>query len=303
VIMALEAFKKYDKEDLLYIAKYRNLPIAAEMMNDPAKDIAKYIAEDISAQGLQILMESLSKETLTKLASHWKVEYPGYGENPKPSKRLMAKRLVAGMSENGPKDFFLHSDSHLALIIADLELEVSAKDKEKAARAILAEADDIGVEHCLSAFSFAKLEEFAVNSGLKVYGKSREKLLEALIERKNMEKPEKKVRAKAPKVSKAKPKIVKGISAVDLNSWYYAKDLSDWLESKSLPAKGTKKELVKRILDHLAGKDVTIKPKEPKKPAKAKGTGKGKGTKRKAAEKKDGEKGDSEEPPKKKQKS
>jgi hypothetical protein len=283
------------------------------MMNDPAKDIAKYIAEDVSAQGLQLLMETLSKETLTKLASHWKVEYPGYGDNPKPSKRLMAKRLVAGMAENGPKDFFLQSDAYLSSIIGDLELTgVTAKDKDKAAKALIAEADALGVEHCLSAFAFDKLQDFALNSGLKVYGSSREKLLDALIERKNMDKPEKKTRAKAPKVSKDKPKIAKGISAVDLNSWYYSKDLSDWLEKKKLPSKGTKKELVKRILDHLAGKDVTIKPKEKKvkkkkAPPKAK-SGKGKvgrpaGTKRKAAEK-DAEKSESgeEAPAKKKQK-
>jgi hypothetical protein len=267
------------------------------MMNDPAKDIAKYIAEDVSVQGLQLLMESLSKETLTKLAAHWKVEYPGYGENPKPSKRLMAKRLVVAMQENGPKDFLTHCDAYLPQIIGDLELEgVSAKDKEKAAKALLAEADLLGVEHCLSAFAFDKLHEFAVNSGLKVYGSSREKLLESLVERKNMDKPVKKTKAKVAKVSKEKPKIAKGISAVDLNSWYYAKELSDFLEKKSLPSKGTKKELVKRIMDHLAGKDVSAKPKEKKVKKKAAAKPKGKGTKRKAPEKKDTkEKGSDEE--------
>jgi len=233
----------------------------------------------------KILMENLSKETLAKLAAHWKVEYPGYGENPKPSKRLMAKRLVAGMQENGPKDFFVSSDAFLPQVIGDLELAVSPKDKEKAARALLAEADKLGVEHCLSAFALDKLQDFAINSGLKVYGNSREKLLEALIERKNMEKPEKKVKAKAPKVSKDKPKIAKGINAVDLNSWFYAADLADFLEKKNLPHKGTKKELVKRILDNFDGKDVTEKPKPKRKkkaaakkkaPAKKAGTGTGK---------------------------
>ena len=65
-------------------------------------------------------MESLSKETLTALAKHWKCEYPGYCDNPKPSRKLMAKRLVFAMNEGGPKDFFNSSDGFLASIVGDL---------------------------------------------------------------------------------------------------------------------------------------------------------------------------------------
>jgi len=292
--MALEVFKKYSEEDLLHIARYRNLPFAP---NVKRKVLASDIAADVSVQGLLLLLQSLTKEILSALATHWKVEYPDYvGDNP--SKKLMAKHLLSSTRKSGAKDFFSQSEDYLHQIVGELELEVSVEDKNLAVKAILDEADSWGVEHCLSAFSFDKLHDFAVNSGLKVYGRSRERLLEALMDRKNMEKPEKKPKRKQPKISKKKPKIVEGISSVDLNSWYNAKDLSDWLEQKGLPCRGSKRELIQRILAHLAGKDVTIQPKEPRK-KKASTSEKGKSTKRKAVEMKATEESEEESPKKK----
>jgi len=328
--MALEVFKKYSKDDLLHIAAYRQMPVAAEMIEDPAKDIAKLLADDVSTSGLELLMSALSKPTLFELSKHWKLEYPTAAEKAgkakqtkkpqgkqketkskapaTPTAKVMAKRLGTLALEKGGKTFFSSSEPCLESIVEDLDLEVTGKDKDKAVKAIMAEAEIIGVENCLSAFDFDKLKDFAENSGLKVYGRSREKLMGALMDRKNMEKPDKKPAPKAPKVSKDKPKIAKGITAVDLNSWYYAKELVEWLEGKSLPSKGVKKELVKRILDHLAGKDVT-KPKEKKEKKKAATKTKKVGTKRKASEKEgsgsasEGEKSAEEEkPPKKKAK-
>jgi hypothetical protein len=154
----------------------------------------------------------------------------------------------------------------------------------------------VGLENCFSAFSVERLIDFAAGSKLKIYGQyvasllffnflcsSREKILDALVTRQDMAKPEVKKKAKPVKPSKEKPEIKKGITSVDLNSWYYRDDLSEWCEKKGLPKNGSKKELVKRILDHLAGKDVTPKPKAkaPKKTEK-KEAAKGKGTKRKA---------------------
>lgn len=99
-----------------------------------------------------------------------------------------------------------------------------------------------------------------------------------------MSAPAKKTKVKAPKKSESEPKIAKGITSVDLNSWFYRDDLSKWCEDKGLPKNGSKKELVKRILDHFAGKDVSAKPKGKKKAAPKKTTAT-KGTKRKAEEK------------------
>jgi len=154
-----------------------------------------------------------------------------------------------------------------------LELEdVSAKDKDKAAKAILAEAESIGIENCLSAFSVDLLKRFAKGSGLVIFGSSREKILTALMEKTDMEKPKtpkKKKKKTEEQPSESKPKIAKGISKVDLNSWYYAADLAEWCKDKDLPHHATKKILIKQILDHLDGKEPPKKPEkkevEPKK--------------------------------------
>jgi len=59
---------------------------------------------------------------------------------------------------------------------------------------------------------------------------------------------------KAETISKAKPKIAKGISATDLNSWYNLVDLEDYCKEKDIPHAGTKAKIIKAILNHLAGK-------------------------------------------------
>jgi len=113
---------------------------------------------------------------------------------------------------------------------------------------------------------------------LKVHGSSREKILTALMDRTDMVKPKtpkKKVKKVEEQPSESKPKIAKGISKVDLNSWYYAADLAEWCKDKELPHHVAKKILVKQILDHLDGKEPPKKPEkkvpaEPKKVVKKK---------------------------------
>jgi len=254
----------------------------AKLADEPDKDLVKLLVSHVSTTGLQLMFETLSKDTLTSLTTDLKIDYPGYEEGAKPSYRLMAKRLVATAGEaSSLKHFLTHECAdHLAAILKDLELdeEVSAKDKDKAAKAILAEADSIGTENCLSAFSVDLLIRFAKGSGLQTYGSSREKILTALMERTDMEKPvpvKKKKKKTEEQPSETKPKIAKGISKVDLNSWYYAADLAEWCKDRDLPYNVAKKILIKQILDHLDGKEPPKKPEkkvpaEPKKVVKKK---------------------------------
>jgi hypothetical protein len=267
-----QVFKNFEREDLLHIIKYRNIEVVAKLQDEPDKDLVKLLVEDVSSTGLQLMFENLTKDTLNKITTDLKIEYPGYDEDAKPSVRLMAKRLVVALGDASSPKAFLTKDceEHLDAMLDDLEIEdVSAKDKDKAAKAILAEANSMGVEHCLSAFSVDLLKRFAEGSGLKVHGSSREKILTALMDRTDMVKPKtpkKKVKKVEEQPSESKPKIAKGISKVDLNSWYYAADLAEWCKDKDLPHHVAKKVLVKQILDHLDGKEPPKKP-EKKVPA------------------------------------
>jgi len=150
------------------------------------------------------------------------------------------------------------------------------KDKDKNIKALIAEADALGVENCFSAFSTDRLKAFAENSKIKVYGGSREKILEALKTRQNMEKPKEKPKKKVPKPSEAKPdKIAKGISAADLQQHYYLKELQEFCKAQGLPNNGPKRVLIKRILEHLED------PKKKKRAAEGKAEGEGEAKKAK----------------------
>jgi hypothetical protein len=271
-----QVFKSFDREDLLHIIKYRNIEVVSKLQDEPDKDLVKLLVDDVTATGLQLMFENLTKETLVKMTTALKVEYPGYEEAVKPSARLMAKRLVVAAGEASSAKHFLTHDclDFLPTILDDLELEdVDAKDKEKAAKAILAEANSFAIENCLSAFSVDLLKRFAAGSNLVVHGGSREKILSALMERNNMDKPKtpkKKKKKVEEQPSESKPKIAKGISKVDLNSWYYAADLAEWCKDHDLPSKDTKKNLVKMILDHFDGKEPPKKPEKKEKPEKKK---------------------------------
>jgi len=248
--MSSDAFKPLAKDDLLSIAEYRNIS-ATEAQ--PSKEIVKLISEDVSTAGLQILLEGLEKDLLNKLSNEWSLEFAEYGKGYKPSGRLIAKKLVALATESSSKDFFAQNEKHLAAMIDQLEIKNGGgKDKEKNIKALLAEADALGLENCFSAFSTDRLKDFAGNSKLKVYGGSREKILDALITRTNMDKPKEKPKQKAAKPSKNKPdKIAKGISGADLQQHYYLKELQEFCKAQSIPSNGSKKVLIKRILEHL----------------------------------------------------
>jgi len=267
-----QVFKHFERDDLLHIIKYRGIEVLAKLADEPDKDLVKLLADDVSATGLQLMFESLKKETLQTITTDLNITYPGYDEDVKPSVRLMAKRLVVACGEaSSTKHFLTHQcGDHLASILEDLELdeEVSAKDKDKAAKAIIAEADSIGTENCLSAFSVDLLKRFSEGSNLTIYGSSREKILTALMERTDMEKPKtpkKKKKKTEEQPDEFKPKIAKGISKVNLNSWYYAADLSEWCKDRDLPHNVPKKQLIKLILDHLDGKDPPKKPEKKEK--------------------------------------
>jgi hypothetical protein len=114
------AIKKFAKEDLRYIAEYRGLPVGAQLKDDPKADLVKLIAEDISSTGLQLIMSSLSKDTLNDLAEHCKLEYPGYDTKVKPSTKLIGKRLMVQMVEQGAKNWLLRNETYLPAIVEDL---------------------------------------------------------------------------------------------------------------------------------------------------------------------------------------
>eukprot|EP01012_Entosiphon_sulcatum_P040780 TRINITY_DN544_c0_g1_i1.p1 TRINITY_DN544_c0_g1~~TRINITY_DN544_c0_g1_i1.p1 ORF type:complete len:213 (-),score=49.83 TRINITY_DN544_c0_g1_i1:86-640(-) len=50
---------------------------------------------------------------------------------------------------------------------------------------------------------------------------------------------------------KDRPKLRKGITAQELQNYYWVEELKKFLEDEKIPHTGTKKVLIKRVLDHL----------------------------------------------------
>eukprot|EP01126_Amoeba_proteus_P051687 TRINITY_DN6191_c0_g1_i4.p3 TRINITY_DN6191_c0_g1~~TRINITY_DN6191_c0_g1_i4.p3 ORF type:complete len:128 (-),score=39.51 TRINITY_DN6191_c0_g1_i4:76-459(-) len=97
----------------------------------------------------------------------------------------------------------------------------------------------------------------------ELLSRSTEDLIECIIDRKNKTKSTSKPVPK-PEPSKTKPsKIAKGISLIDLNSWFLTTELIAFCEENSLSKGGSKRELAKRIYEHLEGQ-TSVKSKKKK---------------------------------------
>jgi hypothetical protein len=189
-----------------------------------------------------------------------------------PTKNSMIKHLLGAMESSSPKKFFNGLDQALAKnILEELYLPL---EKGKPGEALLSEAANMGLENCFSSFTAKRLAEFAAGSGLTVESGAFDVVMNCLIERKDFKQPKTKKETKEEvEKSKTKPALEKGISDVDLNSWFYREDLAEYCKSNGLPFRGNKAELIREIKQHLNGgapkkkkrKGEPLKQKPPKK--------------------------------------
>jgi len=176
----------------------------------------------------------------------------------------------------------------LKRILSDaLEVEDVPDKKKDLIDALVHEIDSVGLETVLNTLPVDTLKSMVHTRKLKVHSDSKNILTDSLINDSNYTPPASK---KAEKVSAKKPKIEKGVTKTDLNSWYYRKELSTWCEENKIKASGTKRDLINRIEAHFAG---TLKD-SPKKGKKRKAGG-GRGKKRPAKKAKTGAKKKAEE--------
>lgn len=69
--------KKLDKSDLLTIAEYRNIPVAAALKDNPDADVAKIVSDEVSSYGLWLVLSAMSTALLQDISKQAKLEYPG----------------------------------------------------------------------------------------------------------------------------------------------------------------------------------------------------------------------------------
>jgi len=229
------------------------------------KQIAKHLAADISALGLERLFGKLPKATLDKLSESIPTEE---GQKKPNAKTVLAKRLKDHVDSVGAKKFFDEQDN--AVLKEILEKMDEQPNKTKLSEQVLAFADFIGLDACFSSFSTETLTAFVESCGLTVEGAGAQHMIDSLITQTDFKVP-KKTRKPAAKASEAKPAAIKkGISKIDLKSWYGHDELQEWCEAnipdfkEKIKSRKTIGELATLIDGHFAGKPLPEKKKKKK---------------------------------------
>jgi len=157
-------------------------------------------------------------------------------DRPYPTKAVMITILAEYLEKKGWKDFVegLSRETLLGLCgdIDDLSAydddEKAAFSKDEMITAILTNVNTFGLNHLFSTQSIEELKKICVDMKLKVQSASQETLIDSIIEKKNFKKLKKKVETP----SEDKPPLKKGISKIDLNTWYNRTEIEKWLKEK-----------------------------------------------------------------------
>jgi len=249
-------FKKFTQEHLREIGRRKGYLI----QDKKGSALAQAIADEVTMAGLQILFKCLTLKQLQELTKGITLDEKKSG-----SKSSLTKQLVTKVeSRDGAHKLFSGLDKSAAKSIKD-KLEITGKGSD--ASLLLEEAEAFGLENCFSTFDVDTLLSFAEGAGLKTDTRNTDALIDCLMEMKDF-KPEKKTKKEKkpePEKSKKKPEIKKGITEVDLQSWFNLEELTQYCQDQKIPHVGKKIIVIKRILKFLAGEDVSIKPKAPKK--------------------------------------
>jgi len=223
------------------------------------KKLNESLTSDAMASGMDSALNCLSKADLMAITAELGLK-PEEGKSP--TARHVLKKLLfeKATDEDDLQDFFdsLSASSLQKFVTA---LEVKSKDE------ILDWITERGLTLFLSQFAVAELQQWM--GDIKLDGSkcsSKKQLIECFIHGKDAPAPKAKPKKAATAVSKTKPDLAKGITALDAFNWYKRQELDDYCKKHKLPTNGKLKAVAKRVADHLNGVDV--------KPKKADGKGK-----------------------------
>jgi len=232
-----------DKELLAIIAEKRGID-----PDENKKNLGKAIADEVHGHGLKKLLELLPEKHLEGFGISSKND-----DDTRIKHQAMIKKIFTALQESGPANFLEKLDStylsNLFLVLDQDKPETTSS--KKLAEALVDYADAIGVENTLSSLNVSQLQGIAKALKLAVDSSSVNVLIDCITSGEEHKKEKKK---KAPKPSKTKPEIKKGIPKVDLQNHYWREDLVNYCKDNSLTVSGNKRELITRIVNHLDGK-------------------------------------------------
>lgn len=258
-------------------------------------DVVESLIDYAFDKGVQDFIKMLEKDLLKQ-----SVEEAGM-KTSKNNKKDLIELFIKGVNEHGLEEFLqkMQLDT-LKKFIEILQFETDAKTKQQIAEDIGDEVLLIGARVLLDKLPAPKIKAFCKQLKLKVSG-TKEDLLDRVLnvafpgivqEEKKDKKAEKEpVKMTTEEIKKNRPPLKNGITADEIQQYYWADELKEFAKKNKLKPSGTKKDLIKRIIAFFEGKDNTGGYK-PKGKSKRRGAKKKKMTepkKRKQEEKSDGE--------------
>jgi len=252
------------------------------------KKMVSTISEAIETSGVKNLLANIKREDLTKVAEGAKLDFKK-NDNPK-SKAVLNKKLSSAIAKEGINDFLSEhvTVDVLKTIAADLEVKAGDK-KEDLVEEIGSAVRKVGMEAYFGSFDVDLLTDVAQDLGIKTHkSNNKRKLVECIVNRKDLPKEPKAKKAKV-EFSKKKKAIQKGTTYEDIFQHYYVGEVRDWCREHGLKTAGKKGVLIRRVLAFLDGDEESTKAK-PGKKGKANG-----GTKTAHKEEKEDKEEDNEE--------
>jgi len=252
-----ELFKSFGETNLVLLAEKTGVPIPSKKRNkgvDKDKlidDLVKSVTKEGTKRVLGVLKVKKLKELVdlpeVKLDEKWTPPErpkttPKKGEKekkvtkPYPNKANMVKIMGDFIDEKGWKDFLDGLGQKTLLNIcqdiddlSDLSKDELNFSKKEMIKAIMTNVYNFGLNHILSLLNVDELKAICKTLGLEHETGSQEYLIDSIIEKKDF----KRVKKKTVKPSSSKPSdIKKGISKIDLKTWFSIEELEKWLKDK-----------------------------------------------------------------------
>jgi len=223
-----------------------------ELLDAKPKKQIEALAEDATASGIASMLATFKLRLLIAIADSLSIEVP----QGKTKNGPVLRKLINEEIDDEDIESFLKQLRKGALVEICQAMNLNEVGNESTlSKRIMDEIVHRGLKTFFSQFSERELAQWCIDSGIDV-GENRGKklLIEALISHKSIE-HKKKAKAE-PQISDTKPDLKKGVALDDVFHYYSKKELEDFLTEKGASRKGKARELAKRVVDVLDGKDV-----------------------------------------------
>jgi len=240
---------------LQWMAESRNI----DSSDKSKKQLIQELSNHVTSLGLSVMLRILKVKELKEMAKlcDWEDDKIPTG------KATIAKKIQETMEDMGPKKYLEKCDSSILRAIMNAMVVEPPASRKDYVDFITQNADEMGLENCLSSFPTTKIKELVKHCNLKTDSDSLDTLLRALVDQESIKAHYEPQGDEQP--SKTKPDIDKNISVVDLYNHYFREDLAHFCDEKNLISHGSKKELVERIRRFWEGKSEERDKKKPPK--------------------------------------